>query len=128
MRGGLVYVEAFIERLVDLFSALGALAATAIVLPLILWFAWARHSAVAYSLVQSLFCAAFLWGVISALKTRRGLRKLSRSDRSRVLSGPRPDDVVELHVWKWAWQFMYAVIAAALLMLAIPLTAAFTGK
>jgi hypothetical protein len=128
MKGGIGKIEALIRRLVDLFSALGALVATVVVLPLILWFAWTRHSAVPYSLVQSLFCAAFVWGVISALKTQRGLRKLSPSERSRVFSGPRPDDAVELYVWKWAWQFMYAVIAVALLMIAIPLTAAFTGK
>jgi hypothetical protein len=128
MKDALGDFQAIIEKLVSLFSALGALTAILVVLPVSLWFAWARHSAVAYALVQTLFCAVFGWGVVSAFKLQRGLLKLSPSDRPRVLSGPRPDDAVELYVWKWAWQFMYEVIAVALSMLAIPLTAAFTGR
>jgi hypothetical protein len=127
MKDALGDFQAIIEKLVSLFSAPGALTAILVVLPVSLWFAWARHSAVAYALVQTLFCAVFGWGVVSAFKLQRGLLKLSPSDRPRVLSGPRPDDAVELY-WKWASQFMYAVVAVALSMLAIPLTAAFTGR
>ena len=85
MKDALGDFQAIIEKLVSLFSALGALTAILVVLPVSLWFAWARHSAVAYALVQTLFCAVFGWGVVSAFKLQRGLLKLSPSDRPRAL-------------------------------------------
>jgi hypothetical protein len=62
------------------------------------------------------------------LQAQRGLRKVSSSERMRVFSGSRPEDPDELFAWKWAWQFLYAVVATVLSMIAIPIAASLSGK
>jgi hypothetical protein len=101
-----------------------------IVIPFTLWFAWAGHPAIAYAIAQSLFCVSFAWGLISLLQLQRNLRKLGvdPEGRTRLFSGPRPNDRDELRAWQWGWQFMYAVIAVMLTMVAIPVTAWLTNK
>lgn len=128
MKGSGGQFQTVIGKVVGASSALTVLLGALIVTPLTLWFAWVHRSTVAYSVLQSLFCLSFAWGLVSLLKAQRGLRRLSASERIRVLSGPRPDDPDELYVWKWAWQFMFAVIAVALSMIAIPITASLIAK
>jgi hypothetical protein len=100
------------------------------VIALSLWSAWTHRSTLAESLVETVFCLSMAWVFVSMLQAQRGLRKLklSSAERMRVFSGPRPTDPDELYAWKWAWQFMYAVIAGMLSMIAIPVTAWLTGK
>jgi hypothetical protein len=107
-------------------TRLTALMAFLIVIPLTLWFAWVGHSAIAYSIAQSLFCLSFAWLVISLLQLQRNLRKLGLGPegRTRLFSmKSRPDDPDEFRAWRWGWQFMYAVIAVLLCMIAIPVAA-----
>ena len=101
-----------------------------VVIPLTLWFAWASHSAIANSITVSLFCLSFAWVLVSLLQLNRGLRKLGLGPegRTQLFSGPRPDDPVELRAWRWGWQFMYAVLAVLLCMVAIPVTSWLSGK
>jgi hypothetical protein len=101
-----------------------------VVIPLTLWFAWARQSAIANSIAVSLFCLSFAWVLVSLLQLNRGLRRLGLGPegRTRLFSGPRPDDPDELRAWRWGWQFMYAVLAVLLCMVAIPVTSWLSGK
>jgi hypothetical protein len=100
------------------------------VIALSMWFAWVHRSTLAESVVETIFCLAMAWGFVSALQAQRALRKLklSSSEQMRVFSGPRPTDQDELYAWRWAWQFMYAVILGMLSMVAIPVTDWLTGK
>jgi hypothetical protein len=118
------------EALIRGWSVVFALAAFVIVIPLSLWFTWRRDSTFANQIAVMLFCVAFAWGVLSTVHMLRGLRKLglSPANRMRVLSGPRPDDPDELYAWKWAWQFLYAIIAVMLCMIAIPIASWLTGQ
>jgi hypothetical protein len=87
-----------------------------VVIPLTLWFAWTRHSAMANSIAVSLFCLSFAWVLISLLQLNRSLRNLGLAPegRTRLFSGPRPNDPDELRAWRWGWQFLYAVLAVLL--------------
>jgi hypothetical protein len=109
-------------------SALTILMAFVVVIPFTLWFTWGHHWVSAYSIAVTLFCLSFGWAAWSMLQTQRGLRKLnlSSSDRMRLFSGSRPDNPDELCVWKWAWQFICAVIAGLLSLIAIPVVSSFS--
>jgi hypothetical protein len=93
-----------------------------VVIPFTLWFAWIHPSSIANSIVTSLFCVSFAWGLISLFQLQRSLRKLGLGPegRTRLFSGPRPDDPDELRAWRWGWQFLYAVLAVLLCMIAMP--------
>lgn len=123
--------QGVMDILVRVSSGLAILLAFMVTIPLTLWFTW-RHpaSTFAYPAVVTLFCLSFAWATVSMLQMQRSLRKLglSSSDRMRIFSGPRPDDPDELCAWKWAWQFLYAVLAGVLSMIAIPMTAWLAGK
>ncbi len=114
-------IRKFVYAYSTLVCLLGFLA-----ISLSLWFAWAHRSTLAESVVETVFCLSMAWGFVSMLQLRKV--KLSSSERTRVFSGPRPTDPDELYAWKWAWQFMYAVIAGMLSMIAIPVTVWLTGK
>jgi len=122
------HFETVMERFVSAFSGLAFLMGVLLVIPLTLWLAWAHRSTVAESVVQTLFCLSFAWALVSMLQAQRGLRRLSSFERMRIFSGPRPEDPDELYAWKWAWQFLYAVVAGLLSMIAIPITAWLSGK
>jgi len=124
--GGLF--KTLIGRFVTVFSGLTFLMGMLLVIPLTLWFAWVHRSTVAYSAAQILFCLTFGWVLVSLLQMQRGLRKLSASERMRVFSGPRPDKPDELFAWKWGWQFLCAVVATLLSMIALPIAAMLSGK
>jgi hypothetical protein len=119
-------MEAFVRGC----SVLSVLVTFVIVIPFTLWFAWRHASTFANPIAETLFCISFAWAVVSNLRMQRGLRKLglSPSDRMRVFSGPRPDDPDELYAWKWAWQFLYAIIAVMLCMIAIPVASWLSGQ
>jgi hypothetical protein len=118
------------EAIVSVWPVLIALVAFVIVVPLTLWFTWQRASTFTYPVAVTLFCISFAWAAVSMLRMQRGLRKLglSPSDRMRVFSGPRPDDPDALYAWKWAWQFLYAVIVVGLCMIAIPIASWLSGR
>ncbi len=101
-----------------------------VVIPLTLWFAWARHSAMANSIAVSLFCLSFAWVLTSLLQLNRSLRKLGvgPEGRTRLFSGPRPNNTDELRAWRWGWQFLYAVLAVLLCMIAIPVASWLAGQ
>jgi hypothetical protein len=102
----------------------------AFIIPFMIWSAWAHRSTLHELLIQTALCISFAWAIVAMLQAQHSLRKLglSSSDRVRLFSGSRPTDPDELRAWKWAWQFMYAVIAGLIAMIAIPVTAWFAGK
>jgi len=64
------------------------------------------------------------------LQLQRNLRKLGldAEGRTKLFSGPRPNDPDELRAWQWAWQFMYAFLAVLLCIIAIPVTSWLTER
>jgi hypothetical protein len=110
---------------------LTALLGLLIVIPLTLWFTWVGHSTIGYSIALSLFCLAFAWLLISVLQLRRNLGKLGLgpggATRLFSMRSP-PDDPDELRAWRSGWQFMYAVLAVMLCMIAIPIVSWLAGQ
>jgi hypothetical protein len=102
-----------------------------VVIPLTLWFTWAGHSPIAYSFAVSLFCLSFGWLLVSMLQLNRSLGKLGLGPEGRTrlfsMKSP-PEDPDELRAWRWAWQFMYAVLAVLLCMIAIPVVSWLAGR
>jgi hypothetical protein len=72
-----------------------------LVIPLTLWFAWARHTAILNPILVTLFCLSFGWGLVSMVLCFSSLRKLGLDGqgRLRLFSGPRPEDSDELRAW-----------------------------
>jgi hypothetical protein len=102
-----------------------------VVIPLTLWFAWIHPSSIANSIAVSLFCLSFAWGLISLFQLQRSLRKLGLSPEGTTqlfsMKSP-PEDPDELRAWRWGWQFMYAVLAVMLCMIAIPVVSWLAGR
>lgn len=111
-------------------TALTILLGFGVVIPLTLWFAWIQRSTIADFIAVSLFCLSFAWLLMSLFQLNRTLRKLGLGPegRTRLFSGPRPDDPDELRAWRCGWQFLYAVLAVLLCMLAVPVAAWLTGR
>jgi len=86
------------------------------------WFMWKHRLNLAESVVQTFFCVAFTWGVVSMFQCHRTLRQLGLSGegRKQLFSGPRPSDPDEQRAWEWGRQFLLAFVAVLLCMLAIP--------
>ena len=104
-----------------------------IVIPVSLWFAWNhRLNGVEslYSVIETVFCVAWGFVLVSTLQVYRAIRRLgiSGEEAKTLFSGTRPVDPDELVAWKWGWRFMYAIIGTILCMMAIPATAWLTGK
>lgn len=116
--------------LVNTTSALSILLGLLVVIPLTLWFAWARHTTVLNPILVTLFCLSFGWGLVSMALCFRSLRKLGLDGqgRLRLFSGPRPADPDELRAWQLGWHFMYAVLAVMVCMIAIPVASWLSGK
>jgi hypothetical protein len=68
-------------------TTLAVLVAFLIVMPLTLWFAWARHSTMAEPVILTLFCLSFAWLNVSILRWQRSLRKLGWSSPGKVSFG-----------------------------------------
>ena len=116
-----------------IWTYLVALIGFAIVIPLTLWFAWAHRltaSEVLYSVVETVFCLSWGFVLVSMLQVHRSLRRLglSGTEAKMLLSGTRPRDPDELLLWKWAWRFMYGIIATLACMMALPAISWITGK
>lgn len=112
-----------VAGLVKTTSALSILLGLLVVIPLTLLFAWARHTAALNSILVTLFCLSFGWGLVSMALCFRSLRKLGLDGqgRLRLFRGPRPDDPDELRAWQLGWHFMYAVLAIMVCIIAIPI-------
>lgn len=119
-----------VAGLVRTTSALSILLGLLVVIPLTLWFAWARHTTLVNPILVTLFCLSFGWGLVSMTLCFRSLKKLGLDGqgRLRLFSGPRPDDPGELRAWQLGWHFMYAVLAVLLCMIAIPVASWLSGK
>jgi len=119
-----------VAGLVNTTSALSILLGLLVVIPLTLWFAWARHTTVLNPILVTLFCLSFGWGLVSMALCFRSLRKLGLDGqgRFRLFSGPRPADPDELRAWQLGWHFMYAVLAVMVCMIAIPVASWLSGK
>ncbi|PYU29602.1 MAG: hypothetical protein DMG31_16875 [Acidobacteria bacterium] len=101
-----------------------------VVIPFTLWFAWAQHTTLVNPILVTLFCLSFAWVFVSMVLCYRRLRKLGLDGegRMRLFSGPRPSDPDELRAWQLGWHFMYAVLAALLCMISIPLVSWLSGR
>ena len=99
-------------------------------IPITLWLAWAHHLAAAISVVLTLFCLAFAWGLVSLFQVSQSLSKLALGlkDSTRLFAGPRPTDPSELRAWRWGWQFLCAVMAVLFCMIAIPVASWLAGQ
>jgi hypothetical protein len=101
-----------------------------VVIPLFLWFAWARPTTLVDSVLVTLFCLSFGWVFVSMALCFRSLRKLGLDGqgRLRLFSGPRPSDPDELRAWQLGWHFMSAVLAVILCIIAMPIGWWLSGK
>jgi hypothetical protein len=112
-----------IGTFVKVGMALEIFVAFLVVIPLTLWFAWARHSTMAEPVVLTLFCLSFAWLNVSILRLQRSLRKLNSSPGKVSFGlGPRPEDPDELDIWQRGTHFRYSFIAVLLSMLAFAIT------
>jgi hypothetical protein len=91
------------------------------VLVFVVWRARASAVAIPGSLALGFISFSFGWAYLSMWRTVRGCRKLGydRSNFTKLLSGPRPDDPDELLIWNWTFQLCYAVFAVLLCALAL---------
>lgn len=94
-----------------------------VILPLTLWLTWSHHDGILSPLVATLFMCSVAWMAVSAFQLQREIKRLGLSDEGAraLLSGHRPSDRDELRIWRWGWQFGYAVIAAILFLILIPI-------
>jgi hypothetical protein len=111
-------------------TALEFLVAFLVVIPLTLWFAWARRSTLAELVVLTLFCLSFAWLNVSILRWQRSLRKLRWSSSGKISFGlgPRPEDPEELGIWQRGTHFRYSFIAVLLCMAAFGLVKWLNGE
>ncbi len=123
-------IQGAVAGLVKTTSALSILLGLLVVIPLTLWFAWARHTTLLNPILVTLFCLSFGWGLVSTALCFRNLRKLGLDGqgRLRLFSGPRPDDPDELRAWQSGWHFMYAVLAVMVCIIAIPIASWLSSK
>ena len=119
----------FTAGLVKVTSGLAILLGFIVVIPLTLWFAWTHQATVANSILVTLFCLAFGWGLVSQVLLYQRLQKLGLDGegRLRLFSGPRPENPDELRAWLTGWHFMFAALAALLCMIAIPVASWLNG-
>lgn len=94
----------------------------------VVWLARAHYRTIPDAVFLTLTCFSFGWTFLSIWQLQRGGRKLgwnrsNRSNYTRLLSGPPPDDPDLLFLWRWTLQFCYAILAVILSMLAIALAA-----
>jgi hypothetical protein len=99
-----------------------------VVIPIDLWLAWARRSAVAESIIGTLVHVFWGWALVSLLQFYRALRTLDPSERMAAFSSLQPVLPGQLAARRWGWQFAYAVIAVLLTMAAAPLASWLAGK
>lgn len=71
----------------------------------------------------TLLSTSFFWGLVCLLQTLRRSAKLGwqRSHFTRLLSGPCPSDPDEALVWRWAQQYIYAVLAFVVCVISLVL-------
>jgi hypothetical protein len=119
-----------VAGLVNTTWTLAILLGLLVVIPLLLWFAWARPTTLVDSLLVTLFCLSFGWVFVSMALCFRSLGKLGLDGqgRLRLFSGPRPSDADELRAWRLGWHFMSAVLAVILCMIAMPIAWWLSGR
>ena len=122
--------QGIMAGLVNAMSAFSILLGLLVVIPLSLWYAWVRPTALVDSLLATLSCLSFGWALVSAALCFRSLRKLGLDGQAglRLFSGPRPDDRDELRAWQFGWQFMCAILAVLLCIIALPIASWLRGK
>ena len=98
-------------------TLLAILLAGSFVIPLTLWFAGTGHSAIPELVALILFCLSFAWSNLSISKWQRCIQRLGQSPPVGSLLGPPPGDSDELLAWQWGRQFLYSLLAVALMML-----------
>jgi|SRR5580704_12971996 hypothetical protein len=91
------------------------------VLSFLVWTARVRRTEIPDSIGLATICFSFAWTYLAIWKLVRGGRRLgwNRSNLTKLLTGPRPDDPDELFIWQWTLQLCCAslsvvVCAAAL--------------
>ncbi len=113
----------FKERMASLGGAVakGGLVATvvlaAIIIPLMMWYAWSRSTSVLQALSETAFCVSMVWFLISTMKWERSFGKVSGSASSgKLLFGPQPNDLDERIAWRWGRHCRYSFVAMILSM------------
>jgi hypothetical protein len=107
-----------------------ALLAFLAVIPLFLWSAWWQSWSWINSILTTMLCFEFGWGFVSLPRFYRASRKLGLSGAGRLalLSGDRPTDPDELHLWQAFRDSLFAILATGARIAAIPLASRLTER
>ena len=106
-------------------SGLTVLIGYVLVLLFIVLIARAHSTEIPDAVVLAMICFSFGWTALANWKLVRGGRKLgwNRSNVTKLLTGPRPDDPDELFIWQWTLQLCCASLSVVVCVAAL----AFSG-
>jgi hypothetical protein len=91
------------------------------VLSFLTWTARAHRTEIPDAVGLAMICFSFGWTYLAIWKLVRGGRKLgwNRSNLTKLLTGPRPDDPDELFIWQWTLQLCYASLSVVICVAAL---------
>ena len=106
-------------------SGLAVLVGFVAILLFLSWNARAHRTEIPDAVGLAMICFAFGWSYLAIWKLVRGGRRLgwNRSNLTKLLTGPRPDDPDELFIWQWTLQLCCASLSLVVCVLAL----AFSG-
>jgi hypothetical protein len=102
-------------------SGLAILAGYVAILLLLFWIARAHRMEIPDAVGLAIICFSFGWTYLAIWKLLRGGRKLgwNRSNLTKLLTGPRPDDPDELFIWQWTLQLCCAILSVVVCVAAL---------
>jgi len=82
-----------------------------LVVPLTLWFVWAKEGVGIDAIFQTVLCVSFVWFLISTMRWGRAVQKLNGASSTKLLLGPRPEKPEYLIAWRLGRSCRYALLA-----------------
>jgi len=106
-------------------SGLAVLVGYVVVLLFVVWIARAHRTEIPDAFVLTMICFSFGWLYLALWKLGRGGRRLgwNRSNMTKLLTGPRPDDPDELFIWQWTLQVCFAILSVVVCVVVLTLMA-----
>ena len=106
-------------------SGMRVLIGYVVVLLFILWMARAYRTEIPDAVGLAMICFSFGWVYLALWKLDRGRRRLgwNRSNMTKLLTGPRPDDPDELFIWQWTLQVCFAILSAVICVVVLSFSA-----
>jgi hypothetical protein len=106
-------------------SGLAVLVGFVAILLFLSWNARAHRTEIPDAVVLATICFSFGWVYLALWELDRGRRRLgwNRSNMTKLLTGPRPDDPDELFIWQWTLQLCCAILSVLLCVVALTLAA-----